>query len=51
MLENGRPKDIFVRDGLHMSADGYAIWTRIVRAALLPNTEAEERRCRRANPQ
>src|SRR6266480_4041503 len=32
MLENGRPKDIFVADGLHMSAAGYAIWTREVRA-------------------
>jgi hypothetical protein len=46
MLENGRPKDIFERDGLHMTAKGYAIWTRLVRAALLPNTEAEARRCR-----
>src|SRR5207253_1447860 len=48
MLENGRPKDIFVADGLHMSAAGYAIWTREVRAALLPDTESEARRCARA---
>ena len=48
MLENGSPKDIFVGDGLHMSAAGYAIWTREVRAALLPNTESEARRCARA---
>src|SRR5205814_9146416 len=48
MLENGRPKDIFVADGLHMSAAGYAIWTREVRAALLPNAESEARRCARA---
>jgi GDSL-like Lipase/Acylhydrolase family len=46
MLENGRPKDIFEPDGLHMTAEGYAIWTRLVRAALLPNTEEEARRCR-----
>jgi GDSL-like Lipase/Acylhydrolase family len=46
MLENGRPKDIFESDGLHMTARGYAIWTRAVRAALLPNTDAEARRCR-----
>ncbi len=50
MLENGKPKDLFVADGLHMNREGYAIWTRIVRAALLPNAEAEERSCRRANP-
>jgi lysophospholipase L1-like esterase len=46
MLENGKPKDVFDPDNLHMAATGYAIWTRAVRAALLPNTEAEERRCR-----
>jgi GDSL-like lipase/acylhydrolase family protein len=47
MLDNGKPKNIFVEDGLHMSAAGYQIWTRAVRAALLPNTEAEARSCRR----
>lgn len=46
MLENGKPKDIFVSDGLHMNAAGYRIWTRVVREALLPNTEAEARKCR-----
>jgi lysophospholipase L1-like esterase len=46
MLENGKPKDIFGLDGLHMTSRGYVIWTRAVRAALLPNTEAEERSCR-----
>ncbi len=49
MLENGKPRDLFVADGLHMRPEGYAIWTQIVRAALLPNTDAEERSCRRAN--
>jgi GDSL-like Lipase/Acylhydrolase family len=48
MLENGRPKEIFEPDGLHMTATGYAIWTGLVRAALLPNAEAEARACRRA---
>jgi lysophospholipase L1-like esterase len=47
MLDNGKPKDIFGPDGLHMSPPGYAIWTRAVRAALLPNTEAEALSCRR----
>jgi hypothetical protein len=46
MLENGKPKEIFEADGLHMTAKGYAIWTRLVRAALLPSAEAEGRRCR-----
>jgi lysophospholipase L1-like esterase len=32
--EDGRPKDIFILDGLHMTAEGYAIWTPIIRAAL-----------------
>jgi lysophospholipase L1-like esterase len=45
MLEEGKPKDIFGPDGLHMNAAGYAIWTRILRAALLPQAEAEARRC------
>jgi hypothetical protein len=47
MLENGKPKDIFGPDGLHMTRQGYLIWTRVVRAALLPSTEADAARCRR----
>jgi hypothetical protein len=46
MLQNGQPKDIFGVDNLHMTREGYVIWTRVVRAALLPNTEAEARSCR-----
>ncbi len=34
MMENGAPKDIFVEDGLHLSAAGYAIWAKRVRDAL-----------------
>ncbi len=49
MLENGKPRDLFVADGLHMTPQGYSIWTRAVREALLPNTGAEERSCRQAN--
>jgi len=48
MLENGKPKELFGDDGLHMNREGYLIWTRVVKTALLPNTEAEERRCRHA---
>jgi lysophospholipase L1-like esterase len=31
---DGAPKDIFVEDNLHMTPEGYALWTPIVRAAL-----------------
>lgn len=31
MMTHGEPRDIFIEDGLHMNADGYAIWTRILR--------------------
>ena len=48
MMENGKPKDIFEPDDLHMTEAGYAIWTRAVRAALLPQTEAEANQCRLA---
>lgn len=45
MLEGGKPKDIFRPDGLHMNEQGYAIWTRIIRGALLPIIETERRVC------
>jgi len=35
MLEAGRPKPIFLPDKLHMNADGYALWARIIGDALL----------------
>lgn len=34
MLDQGQPKDIFVGDGLHMTQDGYALWTGVVRPVL-----------------
>jgi hypothetical protein len=46
MLDEGKPKDIFEEDGLHMTSAGYMIWTGLVRAALLPDTEAQARSCR-----
>jgi lysophospholipase L1-like esterase len=46
MLDAGKPKDIFVADGLHMTPDGYAIWTRIV-AGALRDARVGEARCRR----
>lgn len=32
--EDGAPLPLYIDDGLHMNADGYAIWTREVRLAL-----------------
>jgi GDSL-like Lipase/Acylhydrolase family len=46
MLENGRPKDIYEADGLHMTREGYLLWIKIVRAAILPPTEEQLRSCR-----
>lgn len=31
MLQDGAPKDIFVEDGLHMTPEGYDLWTAVVR--------------------
>ena len=31
---DGKPKDIFVADDLHMTPEGYTLWTPIVDAAL-----------------
>lgn len=47
MLEDGKPKDLFTEDGLHMNAEGYAIWTAALRSAMLPHTDAEARMCHR----
>lgn len=43
--ETGKPRGLFVEDGLHMNPAGYKIWTRIVRATMLPRADAEEKRC------
>lgn len=45
MLADGKPRDLFAPDDLHMTRDGYAIWTRKVRAALLPHARADASRC------
>jgi len=47
MLHNGEPKDLFVGDNLHMNAQGYAIWAQALKAAILRQTQAEERSCKR----
>jgi hypothetical protein len=45
MLENGKPKDLYRADGLHMTREGYVLWTQAVKAALLPADAAELQSC------
>ncbi|HEY2754053.1 GDSL-type esterase/lipase family protein [Phenylobacterium sp.] len=40
MLTSGMPKDIYVADGLHMTPEGYKLWTEVIR----PVVQAEARR-------
>ena len=48
---NGKPKDLFIPDGLHMNSAGYEIWTRTLKPRLLADSEDEERSCRaKLNP-
>lgn len=42
---DGTPKDIFVADNLHMTPDGYALWTPIVDAALDASQPAKAPGC------
>ncbi|MBI1339294.1 hypothetical protein GC169_03660 [bacterium] len=42
---DGLPKEIFVEDDLHMNADGYALWTPIVEAALREGQRSKAPRC------
>ena len=42
---DGTPKDIFVADDLHMTPEGYAIWTPIVDAALDAGQSAKAPGC------
>jgi lysophospholipase L1-like esterase len=42
---DGSPKDIFVEDDLHMTPEGYAIWTPIVEASLSAGQVAQAKDC------
>jgi hypothetical protein len=46
MMADGKPKDIFVDDGLHMTPVGYAIWTKDVRR-VFDWTEVKKLECPR----
>lgn len=43
--QTGKPKDIFVSDGLHMNAAGYAIWKGVVRPVLLSHNDTDQQSC------
>jgi lysophospholipase L1-like esterase len=45
MLANGEPpsRDLFIFDGLHLSDEGYALWTGVVKPRLLADLGAPER--------
>lgn len=43
MLKAGKPRDIFQADALHMTDQGYRIWTRIIRPQV---ASADRRRCK-----
>jgi lysophospholipase L1-like esterase len=45
MTPDGAPRDIFVADDLHMTAEGYALWTPIVDAALDAGQRAKAPHC------
>ena len=45
MLRDGKPQDLYVEDGLHMNAAGYAIWRGLVRDALTKK-KVDRRNCR-----
>jgi lysophospholipase L1-like esterase len=44
MMGGGQPRDLYVKDRLHMSSEGYAIWRRLVRQALAKR-KVDQRRC------
>ena len=46
MLIDGRPKPIFLSDGLHMNRAGYKIWARLVRQSLATSGATVPEHCR-----
>lgn len=47
MLESGRPKEIFLEDNLHMTPDGYVLWTAAVKPVLDRDAERLGAACQR----
>ena len=42
MRDRGVPKEIFIGDGLHMTPEGYALWTKVVRPAVERNAASKQ---------
>lgn len=47
MLQGGRPKEIFLEDNLHMTPDGYVLWTGVVKPVLKRDAERLQAACKR----
>lgn len=45
MLDKGKLRNIYREDGLHMTGDGYRIWTRLIRPAVLAESSRRTLRC------
>ncbi len=45
MRDHGAPKEVFVADGLHMTPEGYALWTKVVRP-VVERDVAAKRTCK-----
>ena len=42
MRDRGTPKEVFVVDGLHMTPEGYALWTKVVRPVVERNAMSKQ---------
>lgn len=45
MLDKGKLRNIYREDGLHMTRDGYRIWTKLIRPAVLAESSRPTLRC------
>lgn len=46
MMEAGRPKDIYIRDGLHMNEAGYGIWRKVIGRSLKKEKTSRAPQCK-----
>ena len=42
MRDRGTPKEVFVADGLHMTPEGYGLWTKVVRPVVERNVMSKQ---------
>jgi len=45
MMQGGKPKALFLSGGLHMTAEGYELWTAAIKPALMSHSDTEQRAC------